>query len=537
MAASARHPNGGSSQVDDSPGDFRRAKAAIEDAAVRQQRRGMPDRLRRVRQHGDTTVITEHRDPYSFYWQLDKLRKAESAPPKAHPPADYVLEEHEEEEEVEEEEEQWPVHEESEPPPTQQFLSPDSGVHLPEREEANYARPVKVAEEDPAIFSHYWHVDSGPRRQEPPPISRRPAMPEPPAVFHEPEQLPLVLPAPPREPVIEEHAFRQTTTKRRVELAEERQEEGGGQHQAFQFKVRYLGQLELAESELEGVDRSQQALNRAMARLANNTGRDVLLELCNAELRVFDPPEAADGGEGKSEPLIREPVKRIRCWAVGSDNPREFAFVAREPGPKGRLLCHVFRCEDPAKQVADALDQACAQLLQQQKRPDSLGSLGRRRTRQSVPFSPMEEPKRVLRCHFIGVTQVPRATGIEVLNEAVDRLLSEVHRESWTLVEVHISPSAIVIFEARGPQREIARARLRYVSFLGIGRDVKHCAFIVAQSADHFICYVFHAEPSAAPLAKTIEAACKLRYQKVLDAHLGDANGPSAAAGFSNKPL
>jgi amyloid beta A4 precursor protein-binding family B member 2 len=164
--------------------------------------------------------------------------------------------------------------------------------------------------------------------------------------------------------------------------------------------VRYLGQLELAESELEGVDRSQQALNRAMARLANNTGRDVLLELCDAELRVFDPPEAADGGEGKSEPLIREPVKRIRCWAVGSDNPRqhfpqsssfihffsvhrEFAFLAREPGPKGRLLCHVFRCEDPAKQVADALDQACAQLLQQQKRPDSLGSLGRRRTRKN----------------------------------------------------------------------------------------------------------------------------------------------------------
>ena len=35
----------------------------------------------------------------------------------------------------------------------------------------------------------------------------------------------------------------------------------------------------------------------------------------------------------------------------------------------------------------------------------------------------------------------------------------------------------------------------------------------MAQSADHFVCYVFHAEPSAAPLAKTIEAACKLRYQ------------------------
>ncbi len=29
------------------------------------------------------------------------------------------------------------------------------------------------------------------------------------------------------------------------------------------------------------------------------------------------------------------------------------------------------------------------------------------------------------------------------------------------------------------------------------------------------MCYVFHVEPSAGAMAKTIEAACKLRYQKV----------------------
>uniref|UniRef100_A0A1I7Y1Q1 PID domain-containing protein n=1 Tax=Steinernema glaseri TaxID=37863 RepID=A0A1I7Y1Q1_9BILA len=38
-------------------------------------------------------------------------------------------------------------------------------------------------------------------------------------------------------------------------------------------------------------------------------------------------------------------------------------------------------------------------------------------------------------------------------------------------------------------------------------------------SSDNFMCYVFHVEPSAGAMAKTIEAACKLRYQKVLDAH------------------
>ena len=32
------------------------------------------------------------------------------------------------------------------------------------------------------------------------------------------------------------------------------------------------------------------------------------------------------------------------------------------------------------------------------------------------------------------------------------------------------------------------------------------------------MCHVFHCQPSAGQLCKTIEAACKLRYQKCLDA-------------------
>uniref|UniRef100_A0A914LXT3 PID domain-containing protein n=1 Tax=Meloidogyne incognita TaxID=6306 RepID=A0A914LXT3_MELIC len=192
----------------------------------------------------------------------------------------------------------------------------------------------------------------------------------------------------------------------------------------------------------------------------------------------------------------------------------EFAFVALD---KGRLLCHVFRCDQPASAVAEALGNICNTLIRQrsQPRPSSLNGGLRRITRQSTPIlpSPIEEQKKIIRCHFIGVTQVPRATGIEMLNEAVDRLLKEVRKERWTLVDVHISPSVIAIFEAKGVKRQIASCRVRYLSFLGIGRDTKHCAFIVAQSADHFICYVFHTEPSANSLAKTIEAACKLRYQ------------------------
>ena len=39
---------------------------------------------------------------------------------------------------------------------------------------------------------------------------------------------------------------------------------------------------------------------------------------------------------------------------------------------------------------------------------------------------PQEEPQKVLRAQLVGVTAVPRATGIDVLNDAIDRLLAKV---------------------------------------------------------------------------------------------------------------
>jgi hypothetical protein len=51
---------------------------------------------------------------------------------------------------------------------------------------------------------------------------------------------------------------------------------------------------------------------------------------------------------------------------------------------------------------------------------------------------------------------------------------------------------------------------VRYLSFLGIGRNVKQCAFIMHTAQDLFIAHVFNCEPSSGALCKTIEAACKV---------------------------
>ena len=61
--------------------------------------------------------------------------------------------------------------------------------------------------------------------------------------------------------------------------------------------------------------------------------------------------------------------------------------------------------------------------------------------------------------------------GIDILNEAVDRLVAQVKAERWILVDVSIAPSTIVITEVGGNQ--ITECRVRYLSFLGIGSDIK----------------------------------------------------------------
>lgn len=59
--------------------------------------------------------------------------------------------------------------------------------------------------------------------------------------------------------------------------------------------------------------------------------------------------------------------------------------------------------------------------------------------------TPMEEPKKVLRAQYLGSTQVPRATGMEVLNEAIDTLVAAVPQDKWQYVNVAIAPSMITI--------------------------------------------------------------------------------------------
>ena len=122
--------------------------------------------------------------------------------------------------------------------------------------------------------------------------------------------------------------------------------------------------------------------------------------------------------------------------------------------------------------------------------------------------------------------QVDKPGGMETINQAIALSESRASESDWELVNVGVAPSTITI-TFTDSKRSPIDCRVRFLSFLGIGQDMRKCAFIVHTAQDTFIAYSFHCEPHSGPLCKTVEAACTLRYQKCLDARPARLQSPS----------
>lgn len=340
----------------------------------------------------------------------------------------------------------------------------------------------------------------------------------------------------------------------------------------MQVGVRSLGWVELNEDALTS-ENSSKAVNRCIVQLSSSGnatldpvglwggGKELTLELDEGTLKLVEP-------ESKTV-LNSQPIHTIRVWGVGRDNSRDFAYVARDKHTR-RHTCHVFRCDVPARAIANTLRDICKKILIERSlaqssskligqssvssstsnsstltsssssvtseksekrhssrgpmaRPTSLGpSFNDKLKTKTVPApesfpTPMEEPRKVLKAFFLGTLQVTKPGGMEVINEAINTLMTDVAREDWKMVSVAVAPSTVTIQFTDG-QTSPLDCRVRFLSFLGIGRDIRTCAFVVHTAQDTFVSHIFYCEPNAGPLCKTIEAACKLRYQKCLDA-------------------
>ncbi|XP_042751034.1 LOW QUALITY PROTEIN: amyloid-beta A4 precursor protein-binding family B member 1 [Lagopus leucura] len=384
--------------------------------------------------------------------------------------------------------------------------------------------------------TYYWHIPTGTTQWEPPAGLARGSGGSTPC---EEQSLAWTGFAPAerfddsdfwKDPVAEEEADGEPGTRDVEPLAPDPASLGGSMTPAEEdepgsksFAVRSLGWVEMSEEEL-APGRSSVAVNNCIRQLSLHQhdapgawggGRAMLLLLQSQTLKLVDPQDQSL--------LHAQPVASIRVWGVGRDSGRDFAYVARDQLTQ-MLKCHVFRCEAPAKDIATSLHEVCSQIMVERRSARALANgLSVDASRMvEIPFqvefpAPKSEVVQKFPVCYLGCVPVAKPVGMDVINAALEAALATSSKEHWTPIVVNVAPATLTITHEQ-TEAVLCECRVRFLSFMGVGRDVRSFAFIMASAPGAFRCHMVWCEPNAAGLSEALQAACMLRYQKCLDA-------------------
>ncbi|XP_051505319.1 amyloid beta precursor protein binding family B member 2-like isoform X2 [Myxocyprinus asiaticus] len=286
------------------------------------------------------------------------------------------------------------------------------------------------------------------------------------------------------------------------------------------FAVHYLGWLEVRDSDMmcrkSGAVVSE-CIQQLHWRRENDSTRDraggqaMLLVLQDVTLTLIDPTDHTL--------LHSQPISCIRVWGVGRGFSRDFAYVACDKNTLV-LKCHVFQCDSPAESIASSLKLICSTIMAERR---SAGSVAGSSSQFSsdVPLREFPTPKTDIQHSFhvlyLGMTSVLRPIGMDMINGAIDSLMSTAGKEDWTPVVLNVADATITVIKEKEEEEEVlVQCRVRFLSFMGVGRDVHTFAFIMDTGNQHFQCHVFWCEPNAGSVSEAVQSACVLRYQKCL---------------------
>ncbi|XP_043089165.1 amyloid-beta A4 precursor protein-binding family B member 2-like isoform X2 [Puntigrus tetrazona] len=282
------------------------------------------------------------------------------------------------------------------------------------------------------------------------------------------------------------------------------------------FGVCYLGWLEVRDADMTS-SRSGAVLSDCIQQLQQRREtqrprtQHMLLVLQDITLTLIDPADHTL--------LHSQPIGCIRVWGVGRGFSRDFAYVARDKNTRV-LKCHVFQCDSPAESVASSLKQICSKIMADRR---SVGPVAGSSSQISsdVPLREFPTPKTDLQHSFhvlyLGMTSVLRPIGMDMINGAIESLMSSAGKEDWTPVLLNVADATITVIKEKEEEEEvIVECRVRFLSFMGVGRDVHTFAFIMDTGNQHFQCHVFWCEPNAGSVSEAVQSACVLRYQKCL---------------------
>ncbi|XP_077135972.1 amyloid beta precursor protein binding family B member 2 isoform X4 [Ranitomeya variabilis] len=291
------------------------------------------------------------------------------------------------------------------------------------------------------------------------------------------------------------------------------------------FAVRSLGWVEMAEEDL-APGKSSVAVNNCIRQLSYSKndirdtvgiwgeGKDMYLVLENDMLNLVDPMDRTL--------LHSQPIVSIRVWGVGRDNGRDFAYVARDKDTR-ILKCHVFRCDTPAKAIATSLHEICSKIMAERKNAKATAcssSQERPHASLDVPLqvefpTPKTELVQKFHVRYLGMQSVTKPIGMDVVNDAIDSLMTPSDEEDWTPVIMNVADATVTVIKEKD-EEVLLECRVRFLSFMGVGKDIHTFAFIMDTGNQHFETHVFWCEPNAGSVSEAVQAACMLRYQKCL---------------------
>ncbi|XP_064141951.1 amyloid beta precursor protein binding family B member 2 isoform X2 [Loxodonta africana] len=292
------------------------------------------------------------------------------------------------------------------------------------------------------------------------------------------------------------------------------------------FAVRSLGWVEMAEEDL-APGKSSVAVNNCIRQLSYckndirdtvgiwGEGKDMYLILENDMLSLVDPMDRTV--------LHSQPIVSIRVWGVGRDNGRDFAYVARDKDTR-ILKCHVFRCDTPAKAIATSLHEICSKIMAERKNAKALACSSlqeKTNVNLDVPLqvdfpTPKTELVQKFHVQYLGMLPVDKPVGMDTLNSAIESLMTSSNKEDWPSVNMNVADATVTVISEKNEEEILVECRVRFLSFMGVGKDVHTFAFIMDTGNQHFECHVFWCEPNAGNVSEAVQAACMLRYQKCL---------------------
>ncbi|KFQ45781.1 Amyloid beta A4 precursor protein-binding family B member 3, partial [Nestor notabilis] len=217
------------------------------------------------------------------------------------------------------------------------------------------------------------------------------------------------------------------------------------------FAVRSLGWVEIPEEDL-APGKSSIAVNNCIQQLSNSKGQGSAEN--QGEVRAWDGAARQSPTRTMLGALTYPLLSLPNCYRGCRD--RDFAFVASDKDTCV-LKCHVFHCNVPAKGIAKALHEMCSKIVAERAGASS----GLPRATMLKPISTEDLPLQVdileavrqsiqtYEALYIGSLPVSCSAGMDVLNEAIEKLTRGPGREHWMPSLIHVSDTAMRVHPAQ----------------------------------------------------------------------------------------